>query len=61
MDDSWKLPGNIVALLRHQRAKVYMKGRSFPEKANKKQRNKGVACAQKSPAILIFTLGLSDF
>lgn len=60
MDDSLKLPGNIVASLRHQRAKVYMKGRIFPEKGNKKQANKGVACAQKSPAILIFTGGLSD-
>lgn len=60
MDDSLKLPGNIVASLRHQRAKVYMKGRIFPEKGNKKQANKGVARAQKSPAILIFTGGLSD-
>ena len=60
MDDSLKLPGNIVASLRHQRAKVYMKGRIFPEKGNKKQANKGVACAQKSPAILICTGGLSN-
>lgn len=60
MDDSLKLPGNIVASLRHQRAKVYMKGRIFPERGNKRQANKGVACAQKSPAILIFTGWLSD-
>ena len=53
MDDSWKLPGNIVASLRHQRAKVYMKGRILPEKKNNKkqtnkQTNKGVTCTQNN-------------